>query len=52
MLKYNEDNIKELLLRFTEGQTTEAEEKVLKDYFTQRAYSRRMGSLQGTVQQF
>ena len=34
MLKYNEDNIKELLLRFTEGQTTEAEEEVLKDYFT------------------
>jgi hypothetical protein len=33
MLKYNEDNIKELLLRFTEGQTTEAEEEVLKDYF-------------------
>ena len=34
MLKYNEDNIKKLLLRFTEGQTTEAEEEVLKDYFT------------------
>lgn len=34
MLKYNEDNIKELLLRFTEGQTTEAEEEVLKDYFS------------------
>ena len=34
MLKYNENNIKELLLRFTEGQTTEAEEEVLKDYFT------------------
>lgn len=34
MLKHNEDNIKELLLRFTEGQTTEAEEEVLKDYFT------------------
>lgn len=34
MLKHNEDNIKKLLLRFTEGQTTEAEEEVLKDYFT------------------
>lgn len=34
MLKYNEDNIKKLLLHFTEGQTTEAEEEVLKDYFT------------------
>ena len=34
MLKYNEDNIKELLLRFSEGQTTEMEEEVLKDYFT------------------
>ena len=34
MLKYNEDNIKELLLHFTEGQTTEAEEEVLKDYFS------------------
>lgn len=34
MLKYNEDNIKKLLLRFTEGQTTEAEEEVLKDYFS------------------
>ena len=34
MLKYNEDNIKELLLRFTEGKTTEEEEEVLKDYFT------------------
>lgn len=34
MLKYNEDNIKKLLLRFTEGQTTEAEEEVLKNYFT------------------
>ena len=34
MLKYNEDNIRKLLLRFTEGQTTEAEEDVLKDYFS------------------
>lgn len=34
MLKYNENNIKELLLRFMEGQTTEVEEEVLKDYFT------------------
>ena len=34
MLKYNENDIKKLLLRFTEGQTTEAEEEVLKDYFT------------------
>jgi hypothetical protein len=34
MLKYNENNIKELLLRFSEGQTTEMEEEVLKDYFT------------------
>ena len=34
MLKYNEDNIRNLLLRFTEGQTTEAEEDVLKDYFS------------------
>lgn len=34
MLKYNKNNIKELLLRFTEGQTTEMEEEVLKDYFT------------------
>ena len=34
MLKHNEDNIKKLLLRFTEGQTTEAEEEVLKDYFS------------------
>lgn len=34
MLKYNENNIKELLMRFMEGQTTEVEEEVLKDYFT------------------
>ena len=34
MLKHNVNNIKELLMRFTEGQTTEAEEEVLKDYFT------------------
>ena len=34
MQKYNENNIKELLLRFSEGQTTEMEEEVLKDYFT------------------
>ena len=32
MLKYNEDNIRKLLLRFTEGLTSEAEEDVLNDY--------------------
>lgn len=34
MQNYNEENIKNLLIRFMEGQTSEAEEDKLKDYFT------------------